>query len=99
MSGPEHQDTRTAVRIWQLLNRLNKVVFVWVPSHCGLEGNEHADTPANKAARLPQDDRPITYRTAQSAVRRERKKADKNFYGKRKELTKISRTKKARNRN
>ena len=74
------------------------VVFVWLPSHCGLEGNEHADTQANKAARLPQDDRPITFQTEPVAVRRERKEADKNFYGKWKELNKISRTKKARNR-
>ena len=98
MSGPEHKDTQTGVRIWQLLNQLHRVVFVWVPSHCGLERNEHNDTQANKAARLPQDHRPITYQTTRAAVRRERKEADKNFYGKWKELTKISRTKKARNR-
>ena len=71
---------------------------MWVPSHCGLDGNEHADMQSIKAAILPKDDGPIKYQTARAAVRRKRKEADKIFCGKLKERTKTSWTKKARTR-
>ena len=34
----------------------------WVPSHCGIEGNEEADEAANRACLLPGDGRPVSLR-------------------------------------
>ena len=34
----------------------------WVPSHCGIEGNEEADVAANDACVLPGNRRPVSFR-------------------------------------
>jgi len=33
--------------IWDLCSRLDHVVFIWIPSHCGIDGNDDADRGAS----------------------------------------------------
>ena len=43
------------LHIHLLINKGKKIVFTWIPSHIGIEGNERADTLAKEALNLPID--------------------------------------------
>ena len=66
--GPPGQEAPIGAEIWRLLAGLASAdrpfILQWVPSHCGLPGNERADTLAGQASALPQDDVPVDARTS-----------------------------------
>ena len=40
--------------IKQLQNLNKRIVFQWIPAHCGIVGNEQADMLAKKGSRITQ---------------------------------------------
>ena len=72
--GPATQTAPLGISIWSLLARLaeggREVHLQWVPSHCGLVGNERADAIAKEASELDQTDAPLDVRTVHRAARR-----------------------------
>ena len=75
-AGPAAQQSRLGANIWQalltLVERGRRAHLQWVPlpSHCGLEGNERADTLTKEAAQLPQESVPLDVRTVHRAAAR-----------------------------
>ena len=53
-----------------LASPVRRVHLQLVPSHCGIDGNERADSVAKESAALPQERVPVDVRTAHRAVAR-----------------------------
>ena len=64
------------------------ITILWIPSHCGCEGNEEADRLADEETKLEQAGIPITYDIAKARVRKRQwevtHKRAKDIYGERK---------------
>ena len=56
LSHQQHQARNVAIEIENLVAQLAKkdisVLFIWVPAHCGITGNELADQAAKQASQL-----------------------------------------------
>ena len=47
----------------------NKVIVLWIPSHCGIDGNEKADELANKGTLLDQRNTIVTHSIIKAKIR------------------------------
>ena len=74
-SGPAEQRSSLNRDVWDALISLagaehRRIRLQWVPSHCGLRGNEKADALAKAASGLPQEEVPVDTRTIYRAAAR-----------------------------
>ena len=74
-SGPAKQRSSLNRDVWDALISLagaehRRIRLQWVPSHCGLRGNEKADALAKAASGLPQEEVPVDTRTIYRAAAR-----------------------------
>ena len=57
-AGRQVQASRLGRQVWVLLDRMAgrgvQVRLQWLPSHCGVPGNEHADKLAELGSQMPQ---------------------------------------------
>lgn len=76
--GPGGQDDEAGDNIWTCLDRISekgrRISIQWIPSHCGIEGNEMADRLADQGSRLDQSDVGLPLRVAKSNLRRTRRR-------------------------
>ena len=72
--GASKQKDVVADNIWQHLTHLASqnvhITFQWVPSHCGIEGNEKADEIAKLGSNMEQRDVLIDYNTVIGSISR-----------------------------
>jgi len=74
---------KTTEDTWDALVSLSTrshITLQWVPSHCGIFGNERADHLANLGAREPQDASPIDLTTAKTCIQRLTKSSSHHHY-------------------
>ena len=73
-AGPAEQTTPMGVQIWRDLTTLaqgnRQIHLQWIPSHCGILGNEKADELAKEASALPQEQVPLDVTTVSRAAAR-----------------------------
>ena len=50
------------------------MVLQWIPSHCGVSGNEKADKLAKQGAKDEQPDKPVTYSEKRTMIKYSRKR-------------------------
>ena len=63
--------------LWKQLMQLSKrhrLVLQWVPSHCGIPGNERADILAKEGAKLEQPCSRLTFKERKALIKSHRKK-------------------------
>ena len=75
--GPSAQRTEQGAEVWNRLLKIaapdRPVSLQWVPSHCGIPGNEAADVLAGEAAVLEQDTAVLDVNTISKAAARRAK--------------------------
>ena len=50
------------------ISRQSEITLQWVPSHCGIAGNEKADALSKAGSKMEQFSHPVTYREAKTII-------------------------------
>ena len=66
--GGEHIFSNSRQEL-SLLKNKTPVILQWIPSHCGVEGNEEADRLSKMGSKLEQFARPMSYSEAKTILR------------------------------
>ena len=71
-------------KLQEALDEINcsRIVLQWIPAHCGIAGNERADTLAKDGAKEDQTNSAVTYQEMKAIIKSLHKphKAQKNYY-------------------
>ena len=67
-TGNEGQLTHIKTTLCDLFNK-SSVTLQWVPSHCGIPGNEKADALSKAGSKMEQLNHPVTYREAKTIIK------------------------------
>ena len=51
------------------LSNRTHITLQWIPSHCGVQGNEEADRLSKSASRMEQPDPPLSYREVKTMIK------------------------------
>ena len=70
LQSPSDQLERDTQRLLGSLSQHAQVAVQWIPAHCGLAGNEQADSLAKAGSRLEQPKQAASYREAKTLVKR-----------------------------
>ena len=66
--GPTKQKSEIGRKIWKAAEAIGTVNMFWIPSHCGIEGNEAADILAKEGSKLDQRSIPIPLESAMNKI-------------------------------
>ena len=87
--GPTKQDCETGREIWNLLVDGAQNRIVWVPAHCGLDGNGRADQVANSAVNAGSGRAQILLQSAIAAIKCQARQDTATFIGEARCLSKV----------
>ena len=81
LASGRNQKSFVASKIWELLDSIAgegnpEFNFQWIPSHCGVQGNERVDAIAKRASEMPQQEAQVDLNSAKATIRKE---LDKNW--------------------
>ena len=68
-------------KIWSKLHVCPGAQIVWLPSHCGVQGNEEADRVANAATTMEPEKRAVTLQTATTGIKLDARRETMEFCG------------------
>ena len=68
--GMERRLVQLRKRLWRMEERGRRIALLWVPGHCGLTGNEEADSLAGEGGRLDQSKVSVDVASRRAKIRR-----------------------------
>jgi ribonuclease HI len=101
ISALESNDWRNQHEWMRLLkkkisNSKRDITICWIPSHCGVYGNEKADRLAERGTKMNQSEAPVTFSVAKAKIRNKKWKIEHEraaeIFGERRKPRKIEKT-------
>ena len=69
LQSPKDKLERDTAQLLSTLSQRMTVTLQWIPAHCGLTGNEEADSLAKSASKKPQPTPAVSYKEAKALVK------------------------------
>ena len=80
MSRGENQILRDTKKELNSLQEKTSLTLQWIPSHCGIIGNEKADELSKSGSKMDQESNPINYKEAKTIIKSTFKEKWKKHY-------------------